>query len=96
MGCLAAPGKSGSRNRKNPYVPIFRSTAARTTDPGVGASTWASGSQVCSGKTGTFTANARANALKSQSCSFMVRGTWRRSAYANVGTPRSAFALKNR
>ena len=32
--------------------------AARMTEPPVGASTWASGSQVCTGHMGTFTANA--------------------------------------
>src|SRR5258708_14452718 len=38
------------------YVPILRSTPARMTDPAVGASTCASGSQVCSGKSGTLMA----------------------------------------
>ena len=38
---------------------------ASTTDPAVGASTWASGSQVCSGNIGTFTAKARKNAPNS-------------------------------
>jgi hypothetical protein len=42
----AACGKRGKANRTNPYVPIFRSTPARITEPAVGASTWASGSQV--------------------------------------------------
>ena len=40
-------------------------TPARITDPAVGASVWASGSQVCSGKSGTLTAKAMAKAAKS-------------------------------
>ena len=35
-------------------------TPAKITEPAVGACVWASGSHVCSGKTGTFTANAMA------------------------------------
>jgi len=35
------------------------------TDPAVGASTWASGSQVCRGNMGTLMANASPNARKS-------------------------------
>ena len=34
------------------------STPARITEPAVGASVWASGSQVCSGNAGSLTANA--------------------------------------
>ena len=41
-------------------------TAARITEPAVGASVWASGSQVCSGNSGTFTAKAIAKAQKIQ------------------------------
>ena len=36
------------------------------TDPAVGASVWASGSHVCSGNSGTFTAKAMAKARNSQ------------------------------
>ena len=39
-------------------MPIFSSTPARMTEPTVGASVCASGSQVCSGHSGLFTANA--------------------------------------
>ena len=39
-----------------PYVPIFRRTPARMTEMAVGASTWASGSQVWNGKSGTLIA----------------------------------------
>jgi len=60
-----ASGNSGSEKRRNPYVPIFSSTPARITEPAVGASVWASGSQVCSGKSGTLTAKAAKNARNS-------------------------------
>jgi len=63
--CSAASGKRGMAYRKKPKVPILRSTPARMTDPAVGASVWASGSQVCSGNMGTFTAKASAKAPKS-------------------------------
>ena len=41
-------------------------TPASITDPAVGALVWASGSQVCIGNSGTFTAKAAAKAKKSQ------------------------------
>ena len=65
-GWSATRGNSGSANRKKPYVPILSSTAARITEPAVGASTWASGSQVWNGKIGTLIANARKKAPNSQ------------------------------
>ncbi len=40
------------------------------TEPAVGASTCASGSQVWNGNIGTLMAKARKKAAKSQSCSF--------------------------
>ena len=43
-------------------MPSFNMIAASTTDPAVGASTCASGSQVWNGNIGTLTANARKNA----------------------------------
>ncbi len=42
--------------------------AASTTEPPVGASTCASGSQVWTGHIGTFTAKARKNAPNSSNC----------------------------
>ena len=45
--------------------------AASTTEPPVGASTWASGGQVCTGHIGTFTAKAMKKARKIRICSFM-------------------------
>lgn len=41
-----------------PYPPSFRSTAARTIDPAIGASTCALGSQRCRPYSGIFTMNA--------------------------------------
>ena len=69
VAARVASGKRGIAKRRKPYVPILRSTPARMTEPPVGASTWASGSQVWSGNIGTFTANASAKAVKSHSCS---------------------------
>ena len=48
--------------------------AASTTEPPVGASTCASGNQVCTGHIGTFTANAVKNARKMKVCSVSVSG----------------------
>src|ERR1035437_1164366 len=62
-----ASGQSGSENLRNPYVPIFRRTPARMTEPAVGASTCASGSQVWNGNIGTLIAKPMKNAQKSQS-----------------------------
>ena len=41
-------------------------TPARMTEPAVGAWVWASGSHVCNGNNGTFTAKAMAKAKNSQ------------------------------
>src|SRR5215510_13191912 len=56
-------GNNGKLNRTRPYVPILSRTPASRTDPAVGASTCASGSHVWNGNNGTFTANARKNAM---------------------------------
>ena len=48
--------------RKKPYAPSFSVIAASTIEPPVGASTCASGNQVCTGNIGTFTANDRKKA----------------------------------
>src|ERR1700723_3874471 len=63
-----ASGNIGTENRKNPYVPIFKSTPARMTDPAVGASVCASGSQVWNGNIGTLIAKAKKKPQKSQFC----------------------------
>ena len=52
----AAVGRIGMAMRMKPYVPSFSMTAARITEPWVGAWVWASGSQVWNGNIGTFTA----------------------------------------
>ncbi len=70
----AASGKSGMEKRKKPYAPILMRMPARMTEPAVGASVWASGSQVCTGHMGTLTAKAAKKAQKSTSCNRM--GYW--------------------
>jgi hypothetical protein len=52
--------------RRKPYVPSLSRMPARITEPAVGASTCASGSQVWNGNIGTLTANARKKAPNSQ------------------------------
>src|SRR5947208_1537178 len=87
-GCIATAGKRGSANRKKPYVPILRSTPASSTDPAVGASTWASGSQVWNGNIGTLIANARKNAPNSPNATDPSPPMCAvRCAYANEYTP---------
>ena len=59
-GANSAPsGAIGSTIRTNPYVPIFSSTPASSTEPTVGAAVCASGSQLCSGHIGVLTASPR-------------------------------------
>ena len=55
----ASDGNSDSEKRMNPYVPIFSSTPAKITEPAVGASVCASGSQVWNGNMGTLIAKAK-------------------------------------
>ena len=83
----AAAGKSGRAKRRKPYAPILRSTPARSTDPPVGASVCASGSQVCSGNIGILIMNARANAENSQNCSRGVNMTPYNVTMSNVSAP---------
>src|SRR5512142_1687395 len=64
-GVLTASGNIGSEKRTKPYVPIFSRTAARITEPAVGASVWASGSHVWNGNMGTLIAKPKKNAKKS-------------------------------
>src|ERR1700735_1137253 len=63
--CMSTSEKNASEKRMKPYVPIFKRTPARMTEPAVGASTWASGSQVWNGNIGTLMANATKKAKKS-------------------------------
>src|SRR5580658_10528954 len=57
-----AAGNIGSEKRRKPYPPIFKRIPASITEPAVGASTWASGSQVWTGHIGIFTAKEAKNA----------------------------------
>ena len=77
-GLSATAGKNGNAKRRKPYVPIFSRMPARITDPAVGASTWASGSQVCSGNNGTLMANARKNAPNNHQAAGPRSFTWPR------------------
>ena len=65
----AARGNIGREKRRNAYAPILSSTPARSTEPPVGASVWASGSHVWNGTIGTLIMNASVNAAKSHTCS---------------------------
>ena len=49
-------------------MPIFSRMPARNTLPAVGACTWASGSQVCSGNSGTLMAKPANSARKTHIC----------------------------
>src|ERR1700750_1194255 len=63
-----ALGNMGSEKRRKPYPPIFKRMPARITEPAVGASTWASGSQVWTGHIGILTAKLAKKASHSQVC----------------------------
>ncbi len=63
---FAPSGRKGMAMRTNPYVPSFSRIAARITEPCVGASVWASGSQVWNGNIGTFTAKPMKRPAKIQ------------------------------
>src|SRR5437588_13068249 len=76
-------GSSGREKRRKPYVPIFSRTLARITEPAVGASVCASGSQVWNGNIGTFTAKPRKKAQKTHHCTFQGRLSRIRSATSN-------------
>src|SRR4029077_8822342 len=78
------PGASAGLKRGKPYPPIFSVIAARTTEPPVGASTCASGSQVCTGHIGTLTENDRKNAKNSSTCTSSDSGTRYQSRIENV------------
>src|SRR6266849_8088005 len=80
---MGAAGSKGSEKRMKPYVPIFKRTPARITEPAVGASVCASGSQVWNGNIGTLMAKAKKNPQNSHT----LRGSVKCCAAAsNVGT----------
>ena len=91
-----ASGRIGRLKRMKPYVPIFSRTAARITEPAVGASVWASGSQVWNGNIGTLTAKPRKNARKIHFCSVGGHGRARWNAVmSNVyGCRRDGVAVE--
>src|SRR5713226_7700083 len=62
---IGSAGSSGKEKRMKPYVPIFSKTPARMTEPAVGASVCASGSQVWNGNIGTLMAKAKKKPQKS-------------------------------
>ena len=59
--------------------------AARITEPAVGASTCASGSQVCTGHIGTLTANEAKKASHSQACMAAGNGCHQRLDVGGTG-----------
>src|SRR5438477_9893635 len=75
-----ATGNIGNEKRKKPYPPIFKRMAARMTEPAVGASTCASGSQVWTGHIGIFTAKEAKKANQAQVCSATGK-----PCFSNVG-----------
>src|SRR5690242_21029172 len=83
VGFFEVSGSSGSEKRRNPYVPIFSSTLARITDPAVGASVCASGSQVWNGNIGTLTANPTKKAQNTHHCIPGARVAFIRSVMSN-------------
>ena len=82
-----ASGNRSRLNRRMPYGPVFSRIAARTTEPFVGASVWASGSQVWSGHTGTFTANPMKNATNSQRPAVVDSSNCLSAVRSNVASP---------
>ena len=57
--------------------------AARITEPPVGASTWASGNQVCTGHIGTLMAKPARKPKNSQACSVVLSGAAAKAASEN-------------
>src|ERR1019366_3329880 len=85
LGCETTAGKNGSEKRTDPDVPIFSKPPARMTEPAVGASTCASGSQVWNGNMGTLIANAKKKAQNSSTCVLV----------SNFGTVASNVGMSN-
>ena len=71
-------------------MPILSSTAASSTEPAVGAIVWAGGSQVCSGQSGTLTAEPerRSSAATSTWVAGGSAGAARRRRASEVGGAR--------
>jgi hypothetical protein len=77
-------GSIGKENLTRPYAPSFSRIAASTTEPPVGASVWASGSQVCTGHIGTLTAKANRKPKKSSTCVLSGSGSVCQSLMAKL------------
>src|SRR5262252_7330133 len=88
-----ASGRIGRLKRRNPYVPIFSRTAARITEPAVGASVCASGSHVWNGNIGTLIANPRKNARNTHHCSVEANRYWWYFVMSNEYAPAFAGSL---
>src|ERR1700686_3969444 len=84
-------GRRGSEKRMNPYVPIFNKTPARITDPAVGASVCASGSQVWNGNIGTLIANAKKKARNTHHWRSYGTASFWNSVTSKVYTPVSVW-----
>src|SRR5260364_54752 len=78
-----ASGTIGCENRRKPYGPSLSMIAASTTEPPVGASTCAAGSQVCSGHSCTLTAKAIKKAPNNSNGGGIGSGSRYQSASAN-------------
>src|SRR5271165_2980100 len=87
LGCITTSGKKGKANRIKPYVPIFSRTPARMIEPAVGASTWASGSQVWNGNIGTLMANPARSSKKINTCGLDHDPTSCHLGQGNAGSP---------
>ena len=74
-------------------MPSFSMTPARITEPAVGASVWASGSQVCSGNSGTLTAKAMAKAEEQPAGRRRWRSPWSSAIVDEVEGEVAAGAL---
>ena len=61
-------GNTGTTHLINPYPPNFKRNAAKITEPTVGASTWASGSHMCKGNIGNFTAKPKNISIQIKVC----------------------------
>src|SRR5437764_14254693 len=81
----AASGRIGRAMRTKPYVPNFSRTAARITEPTVGASVWASGNQVWNGNMGTLMANPMNRPAKIHTWVLVARSRIGDDADASVG-----------
>ena len=80
---LAVVGESGSGKSvtailRKPYAPIFSITPANNIEPAVGAWTWASGSQVCTGTLGIFVAKPMSKSIQTKclSPSLGIKLSW--------------------